>query len=96
MNTPTLKERMRMNYNKYRTMPRRDLVLHIGLVGAISGLAAWLIVLVLAMLFDLDKPGGISLLLAIPRGAIFGIILALVLHAYWNRGSGDNETQGRP
>ena len=86
---------MRRDWIKYRAMSRRDFVLRFGLVGAFSGLAAWLLILILAMLFDLDRPSGIALLLAMPRGALFGIILALVLHAYWNRRSCQKDRKGR-
>ena len=81
----SLRERMRRDMNKIRAMSRRALVVRLGTAGAVAGFAAWLVVLAADMLFDVGRPSGISLLLAIPRGALIGIILALVLHAYWNR-----------
>ena len=87
----SLREHMRRDWKKIRAMSRRDIIVHSGAVGAVAGLAAWLLVVVLAMLWDMDKPSGLALLLAIPRGAIFAIVLALVLHAYWNRRSRPDE-----
>lgn len=38
-----------------------------------------------ASVFDFDKPSVLPLVLAIPRGALYGVIIALILRAYWNR-----------
>ena len=73
---------MKNSYNAMSAMSRVSLVVHIGLVGAVAGIVAWAVVLVGHMLFEIGKPSGLSLLLAIPRGALFGIILALILHEY--------------
>ncbi len=78
---------MRTDWNKLRAMSRWDLVLRIGTAGAVAGLVAWLFALAAYSLFDATRPSGISLLLAVLRGALFGIIVALVLRAYWNRRS---------
>jgi len=45
------------------------------------------LMLVAHFLFDVSRPSLLSLILAIPRGALFGIILALILFALWNRRS---------
>lgn len=74
-----------------RAMSRWSLVVRFGMVGAFAGFAAWAMVLAAHTLFDVSRPSGISLLLAIPRGALFGIILAVILHAFWNRPSGRSE-----
>jgi hypothetical protein len=87
----SLRELMRRDWQKIRAMSRRDLVVRSGAVGAVAGLAAWLLVVVLAMLWDMDKPSGLALLLAIPRGAIFSIVLSLILHSYWSRRSRPDE-----
>jgi RsiW-degrading membrane proteinase PrsW (M82 family) len=78
-----------------RAMSRWSLVVRLGMAGAFAGFAAWAVVLAAHILFGVSRPSGVSLLLAIPRGALFGIILALILHAFWNRPSGRNESKGR-
>ncbi len=60
-------------------------VLRLAAVGAVAGLAAWTLVLVLHLLFGVSRPGVLALILAVPRGALFGAILALGLAAYWDR-----------
>lgn len=78
-----------------RAMSRWSLVVRLGIAGAFAGFAAWMVVLAAHVLFSAGRPSGISLLLAIPRGALFGIILALILHAFWSKRSGRNESEGR-
>ncbi len=78
-----------------RAMSRWSLVVRLGIAGAFAGFAAWAVVLAAHILFGVSRPSGISLLLAIPRGALFGIILALILHAFWNRPSGRTKSKGR-
>jgi hypothetical protein len=85
---------MRRDLNAMRAMSRLSLSARLGLVGAVAGFAAWVLVLVAHVLFDVDRPSGISLLLAIPRGALFAIILGLILHAYWRKNSGKSESTG--
>ena len=53
-------------------------------IGAVAGLASWILVLVLHLLFDVSRPGVRALVLAVPRGALFGGLLALALGAYWD------------
>jgi len=77
--------RMGVTWESKRTASRSSLVTLFGLIGAVAGLAAWGVVLAAGVLFEFDRPGVAALLLAIPRGALFGVILALVLHAYWRR-----------
>lgn len=57
-------------------------------IGAAAGLGAWLLIFVLGLLSDLEEPSGLALALAIPRGALFGVILALILRAVWKRRAG--------
>lgn len=66
-----------------------SLVLRFATVGAFAGLVSWVLVYALHLLFDISKPSVMALLLAVPRGAVFGVILALILWMYWSR------TQGR-
>ena len=76
---------MGITWDSKRTASRSSLVMLFGLIGAVAGLAAWALVLAAGALFEFDRPGVVALLLAIPRGALFGVILALILHAYWRR-----------
>jgi hypothetical protein len=90
-----LRERMAKSWQAMRAMSRSSLVWHFGIAGAFAGLTAWVVVLAAHFLFGTSRPSGISLLLAIPRGALFAIIFALILHAVWNRPFGRNEPTGR-
>ena len=74
-----------------RAMSRSTLVARLGLVGAVSGIIAWAVMLVAHLVFGVDRPSVTSLLLAIPRGALYGVILALILHAYWKRHPGNSD-----
>ena len=78
-----------------RAMPLPALMVRLGLAGALAGIAAWLLVLGLHLFLQVSRPSWVALLLAIPRGAVFGMILALVLHAFWKRhpGTGKAEKQ---
>jgi hypothetical protein len=82
---------MASNWSAIRVMSRWSLVLRLGMVGALAGIVAWAVVLAAHVLFGVSRPSWIALLLAIPRGAFLGIVLALILHAFWNRGSGRSE-----
>jgi hypothetical protein len=84
---------MTRNWSSMRAMSLPTIVVSLGVVGAIAGLVAWLLVLGLHLLFEVSRPSGMALLLAIPRGAVFGMILALILHAYWKRHPGKGETK---
>lgn len=55
-------------------------------IGAFAGLASWTLAYAMYWLFDISKPSALALLLAVPRGAVFGVILALILWIYWSRG----------
>ena len=58
-------------------------------------MVAWLLVLAVRLLFEADGPSGLSLLLAIPRGALYAIILAVILHAYWKKHRGKSDSSRR-
>lgn len=75
-----------------RSRSRSSLVAFLGLTGAAAGFVAWALVFALHLLFGVRRPGLVSLLLAIPRGALFGVLLALILHWYWHRDSGSNRS----
>ncbi len=72
----------------YRTLSRLALVARLALVGFFAGFFAWVLVLGLRLLVDGSGPTIASLLWAMPRGALFGAILALIMHAWWQRHPG--------
>ena len=80
----------------WHRMGKWSLVVRLAALGAFAGFAAWTVVFVAHSLFDVGRPSGIALLLAIPRGAIFGAVLALVLRVCWNRPRGQDEPEERP
>lgn len=86
----SLKGRMQSDLNAWRALSRSALILRVGLIGAAAGFLAWAMMLVAHWLWEIGRPSGIALLLAIPRGALFGVILAVILHAYWKRHPGTN------
>ena len=86
---------MMSGLRSYRRMGKWSLVVRFAAIGAFAGFAAWIVVFVAHLLFDVGRPSGIALLLAIPRGAIFGVVLALILRVYWNRTHGQDEPKKR-
>ncbi len=82
---------MGITWSSMRAMSRSSLVVYMGLVGAVAGFAAWGAVLSAHVLFEVGRPSVVALLLAIPRGALFGVILALILHAHWRRRCGGSD-----
>ena len=48
-------------------------------VGAVSGFAAWALIFGAHLLFGIPKPTGPALIGAVPRGALFGAVLALLV-----------------
>jgi hypothetical protein len=79
----------------YRAMGTWSLVVRLAALGAFAGFAAWTVVFVAHLLFDVGRPSGIALLLAIPRGAIYAVVLGLILRVYWNRRHGQDEPKER-
>lgn len=80
-----LREKIKYDWDLMRAMSRSALVVRVALIGAASAPIAWAMVLVAHWVFGGDGPSVTALLLAIPRGALYGVILALILHAYWKR-----------
>lgn len=70
---------------RFRAMGRWPFVRYLAVVGAASGLLAWLVAYAAHFVFGVDKPSVLALVLAIPRGALYGVIMALILSAYWTR-----------
>jgi len=76
-----------------RAMKRGALVRYLAAVGGFAGLIAWLFAYAAAGVFDIGKPSVLALVLAIPRGALYGVILALILRAYWRRSAAGGKPQ---
>jgi hypothetical protein len=76
---------MMAGLRSWNEMGKWSLLVRLAAVGALAGFAAWTVVFVAHLLFDVGRPSAIALVLAVPRGAIFGVILALLLRGYWNR-----------
>ena len=71
----------------YRTLSRWALVARFALVGFFAGFFAWVLIFGLRLLSADNGPTITSLFWAMPRGALFGVILALILLAWWRRSS---------
>lgn len=69
-------------------MGKWPFILRLAAVGAFAGLASWLLAYVLPLLFDISRPSVMALVWAVPRGALYGVILALILWMYWSRTEG--------
>ena len=69
--------------SKYRALSRWALVGRLALLGFVAGFIAWVLVFGLRTLAGDSGPTITSLLWAMPRGALFGAIFALVLHTWW-------------
>lgn len=86
----------RSTVDPWRTMRTWPLVGYLAGVGAVAGFAAWALMWVLDLLFGIGRPSLMSLVLAVLRGAVFGVVLALILRAYWNRSKGmQDSARGR-
>jgi len=70
----------------YRKLSRRALIARLALWGAFAGIAAWMLVFGLHVVFDMGEPPTIvQLFWAIPRGALFAALLGWALHSIWRR-----------
>jgi len=52
-------------------------------IGALSGVAAWCLILVGALVLDFSAPTLFALLFAIPRGSLFALIVGFGLRLWW-------------
>jgi hypothetical protein len=86
---------MMTDLRSLRAMGTWSLVLRLATLGAFAGFAAWAVVWVAHLLFDVGQPSTIALVLAIPRGAIFATVLALALRAYWSRTHDQHDSKKR-
>lgn len=69
----------------YRGLTRWALVGRLALLGFVAGFIGWVLVFGLRTLAGDNGPTITSLFWAMPRGALFGAIVALVLHTWWGR-----------
>jgi hypothetical protein len=72
-------------------MSRSSLVVLACAGGAVAGVVSWVLAAVLQAMFGEAGPGLLSLLLAVPRGALFGALLAWVIHAWCVRRMGKSD-----
>jgi hypothetical protein len=76
---------MSSEFRRLRAMSLSQYLGYLVLVGGLSGLVAWVLVLGGHVVFGISKPTLLNLLLAVPRGSLYAVILGLVLRWYWNR-----------
>ena len=75
-----------MNFlQSWQAMGKWALVLRLAAVGAFAGVAAWALVFAMDLVLHTGRPDARALLLAVPRGAILGVVLALILGLFWRR-----------
>jgi hypothetical protein len=65
-------------------------------VGGVAGLLAWGLVLVGHLLFEISKPSWTSLLLAIPRGSLFAVLIGFALRLWWRDRRIEAEKRQKP
>lgn len=76
---------MPFDLSRLRAMSPPRLFAYLALVGGLAGLFSWLLVFAGHLVFDITRPTRTALLWAIPRGALFAIVLGLVLRWYGGR-----------
>jgi hypothetical protein len=76
---------MNSEFRRLRAMSISQYLGYLVLVGGLSGLVAWVVVLGGHVVFGISKPTLLALLLAVPRGSLYAVILGLALRWYWNR-----------
>jgi hypothetical protein len=81
-------ERIARGLREWNAQGKWSLAVRFAAIGAFSGLVAWGAVFLASLFFDIGRPSGMALVLAVPRGALFGAILAFILRAYWRRSPG--------
>lgn len=74
---------MRSNLDALRRMSVPHLVGYLVVAGALAGVFAWCLVLVGHLAFDISRPTLLSLLLAIPRGSFFALLVGFGLRPWW-------------
>lgn len=76
---------MNSELRRVRAMSLSQFLGYVVVVGGLSGLLAWLVVLGGHLVFGISRPTLSTLLLAVPRGSLFAVILGLALRWYWSR-----------
>lgn len=76
---------MSSEFGGLRAMSLPRLLGYLVLAGGCAGLFSWILVLGGHFMFGIHRPTYLSLLLAIPRGSLFAVILGLALRWYWSR-----------
>jgi len=79
---------MRINLGWLGRMSVPQFVGYFVAVGAFAGVLAWCLVLAGHLAFDIGRPTWLALLLAIPRGSLYALIVGFGLRL-WLRGRGD-------
>jgi len=74
---------MKTDLDAFRRMSVRSFIVYLIVVGAVSGVFAWCLVLAGHLAFDIDRPTGLALLLAIPRGSFYALIVGFGLRLWW-------------
>lgn len=70
---------------------RSAFFMRLAAIGAVGGVAAWVVVFVAHLLWEITAPTPVAFPLALLRGAIFGLILGLILDVVWRRGRKTSE-----
>ena len=91
-----MKSQFHKDLRSWKAMGTWSLVVRSAAIGAFAGFGAWALVFALRLLVDGSTPSVIALVLAVPRGALFAVVLALILRAYWNRTRRQGGSDDRP
>jgi hypothetical protein len=68
---------------EWQEMGMHPFLLRLAAIGAFAGLASWLLAFGVHLISEMSQPTTMTLILAVPRGALFGVILGLGLRWYW-------------
>jgi hypothetical protein len=66
---------MRADLDSLSRMSVSQYVAYLVVVGALAGVVAWCLVALGHLVFDISRPTSLALLLAIPRGSLFALIV---------------------
>ena len=74
---------MKAGLGVLRRMSVPQFVIYLVVVGALSGLFAWCLALAGHFAFDMGRPTWLALLLAMPRGSLYALIVGFGLRLWW-------------
>ena len=74
---------MRTDPGALKRMSVRQFVAYLVIVGAVAGVFAWCLVLAGHFAFEISRPTWLALLLAIPRGSLFALMVGFGLRLWW-------------